>query len=240
MLSVENVRKEFGAQAILDGASMAVASGEIVGLVGPSGCGKSTLLRCIQGLETIGGGKIVVGGRAGFMFQDFQLFPHMTALKNVSYAANLRTNRSFSATADGVRKILEHLGIWDLRDRRPRSLSGGQKQRVAMARTLALNPDLILCDEPTSGLDEDSTADVANLLRSVVSSRKAVLIASHDMDFLAAAADRVLLLKNGKIVPSAAPKKQQGHCDGKPRSQRHVAENRNGAARRLEFRNCNA
>jgi polar amino acid transport system ATP-binding protein len=187
---------------VLDGVSMAVAAGEIVGLVGPSGCGKSTLLRCIGGLEKISSGRITVNGRVGFMFQDFHLFPHMTVLENVSYATRLKVNKSFGASPDAVRKILEHLGLWSLRDRYPSSLSGGQKQRAAMARSLALSPNLLLCDEPTSGLDADSTDDVAKLLRSAASPERAVLIASHDLKFLGAVATRILRLCGGKILGS--------------------------------------
>ena len=210
MLSVDEVRKEFGESVVLDGVSMSLTTGEIVGLVVPSGCGKSTLLRCIGGLEKFSSGKITVNGRVGFMFQDFQLFPHMTVLENVSYATRLPVNRSFGASQEAVRKLLEHLDLWRLRDRYPNSLSGGQKQRVAMARSFALSPNLLLCDEPTSGLDVDATDDAASLLRSAVSPDRAVLIASHDLGFLGKVADRILQLRCGKIVNSAAAEKYHG------------------------------
>jgi polar amino acid transport system ATP-binding protein len=198
MLQVEDVHKSFSGHSILCGISLSVAAGEIVGLAGPSGGGKSTLLRCIQGLESVTGGKIVLRGEAGFMFQDFQLFPHMTVRENVAYARRLRGTEKESLETK-LQNLLEQLRIWDLRDRYPRNLSGGQKQRVALARTLILDPDLLLCDEPTSGLDADFTDEVARLLRSVVSPNRAMLIASHDRDFLRQVADRVLHLRQGVI-----------------------------------------
>ncbi|MDR2664439.1 MAG: ATP-binding cassette domain-containing protein [Puniceicoccales bacterium] len=201
MLQLRDVQKKFQGSSVLRGVSLSVGAGEVVGLVGPSGGGKSTLLRCVVGLETIDGGTIAVDGSVGFMFQDFQLFPHMTVRENVTYALRLREKEN--CTAERVRELLEQLDIWELRDRYPRALSGGQKQRTALARTLVLNPNLLLCDEPTSGLDADRTDGVARLLRSAVSSRRAMLIASHDGDFLKRAADRILHMRDGTIVKEA-------------------------------------
>ncbi|MDR0679402.1 MAG: ATP-binding cassette domain-containing protein [Puniceicoccales bacterium] len=197
MLQVRDVWKNFQGSPVLRGVSLSVGAGEVVGLAGPSGGGKSTLLRCIEGLETADEGAIALDGSVGFMFQDFQLFPHMTVRENVAYA--LRPSKKENRAAVRVQDLLERLGIWDLRDRYPRSLSGGQKQRTALARTLVLDPDLLLCDEPTSGLDADCTDGVARLLRSAVSSQRAILIASHDSDFLKKAADRILHMQDGTI-----------------------------------------
>jgi polar amino acid transport system ATP-binding protein len=235
MLSVEEVHKDFNGNAILNGVSMELSAGEIVGLVGPSGCGKSTLLRCIGGLERISSGKITVRGRAGFMFQDFQLFPHMTVVENVSYATRLKVNREFGAAKNVVREILERLGLWPLRDRYPGSLSGGQKQRVAMARALALSPNLLLCDEPTSGLDADSTDDVAKLLRSAVSNDRAVLIASHDLEFLGGITNRILRLRNGKIVKSQSAKEKDNEKEGETGGECDARDDGEGAPCRVEF-----
>ncbi|APS00359.1 amino acid ABC transporter ATP-binding protein [Pajaroellobacter abortibovis] len=203
MLKIANALKDFHGHRVLEGVSLEVQPNRIVGLAGPSGGGKSTLLRCIQGLDTLDAGQIICSGRPGFIFQDFQLFPHMTVLANVTYALE-KVGRNANARELGL-SLLKQLGLREKTDRFPHQLSGGQKQRVALARTLAIHPDLLLCDEPTSGLDVSSIQDVIDLLRSVHKMGVTMLIASHDLDFLTQMSDRLLVLKKGKIVADLIP-----------------------------------
>ncbi|NQY42674.1 MAG: amino acid ABC transporter ATP-binding protein [Legionellales bacterium] len=200
MLKISNVSKRYGDNLILDDISFAIDESKIVGLAGPSGGGKSTLLRCIQNLETIDTGSIVCDGRICFMFQDFQLFPHMTVLDNLLYAPKLiEPNKNHEQYA---KKILTNLGILSKLNAYPNQLSGGQKQRVALARSLMIHPELLLCDEPTSGLDVATIFEVVGLLQSVRELGVTMMIASHDLDFLTRITDQILLLKDGKILTS--------------------------------------
>jgi polar amino acid transport system ATP-binding protein len=198
MLKVHNVCKAFGGHTILENVSLNVKKSEIIGLAGPSGSGKSTLLRCIQKLETIDSGVIECGGESGFMFQDFQLFPHMTVLQNLVYAPAIQDKTKDYITL--ATEMLEKLGVADKASFYPHKLSGGQKQRVALARSLMMHPDILLCDEPTSGLDVATTSDVIVLLESVRDMGVTMLIASHDLDFLTKISDRIAILKDGKII----------------------------------------
>ncbi|MCP4923724.1 MAG: amino acid ABC transporter ATP-binding protein [bacterium] len=197
MLTLNQVYKNFGDTPILKNISLSVAKGSIVGLAGPSGGGKSTLMRCIQRLESIDSGTIHFTGKSGFIFQDFQLFPHMTVLENLTYGPSLQkkggdhTNRAL--------KKLETLGIKEKAQSLPHNLSGGQKQRVALARSLMMQPDLLLCDEPTSGLDARTTEDVSQLLKSINTMGVTMIIASHDLPFLEGVADEIILLTDGAI-----------------------------------------
>jgi polar amino acid transport system ATP-binding protein len=214
MLKIHDVCKTFREAKVLDHVSMEIEKSSIFGLAGPSGSGKSTLLRCIQQLETPDHGSIECDGKTGFMFQDFQLFPHMTVLKNLLYATQ------FIADRDGRRKkspndylqiardVLKNLGIGEKEQAYPVSLSGGQKQRVALARSLMIKPDILLCDEPTSGLDVATIHDVVQLLKSINKTGVTMIIASHDLDFLTQISDRIVLLKDGKIAVDINVKQQ--------------------------------
>jgi polar amino acid transport system ATP-binding protein len=204
MLNIHNACKFFGRTVILDHINLSVQPACILGLAGPSGGGKSTLLRCIQQLETLDSGRIECQGRTGFMFQDFQLFPHMTVLKNVLYAKTLQdksTNYVPQAEA-----MLQNLGLLDKAQHYPHQLSGGQKQRVALARSLMMHPEILLCDEPTSGLDIATTQDVVALLNTVRDLGVTMILASHDLDFLTKISDRIVLLKAGHMVVDIEPK----------------------------------
>jgi polar amino acid transport system ATP-binding protein len=193
-LSIRSAYKKFGSTTVLDGVNLEVSC-RIMGLAGPSGGGKSTLLRCIQGLDTLDSGTIEHAGKAGFMFQDFQLFPHITVLRNITYAIDLQEGSSHKTQA---MDLLQKLGMADKADAYPRQLSGGQKQRVALARSLIMKPDLLLCDEPTSGLDVATIDEVIDLLRSV--SGVMIIIASHDLDLLTRICDEIVVLRGGRIV----------------------------------------
>ena len=198
MLTIKNVSKSFVGNKILNNISLEISQSSIIGLAGSSGSGKSTLLRCIQGLETIEEGEIIYEGKAGFMFQDFQLFPHMNVLDNLTYAPkHAMKNSSYEKDA---KELLAQLGLSEKASFFPHNLSGGQKQRVALARSLMTKPDLLLCDEPTSGLDVATIDEVVSLLKSVRQDQMTMIIASHDLDFLNKIADRIIVLKNGSII----------------------------------------
>ena len=198
MLQVKTLSKTFNDVLVLNQVSLEVEPNTIVGLAGPSGSGKSTLLRCIQQLESPDSGSIAFSGRCGFMFQDFQLFPHMNVLENLIYAPGI-----FDKTCnheERAKALLNKLGITDKLLAHPQQLSGGQKQRVAFARSLMMQPDLLLCDEPTSGLDRSAINEVIALLHSVKDLNVTMLIASHDLAFLTQIADRMLVIKQGTFI----------------------------------------
>lgn len=198
MLQVTNASKKIDNTLVLNQINLTIQPNSIVGLVGPSGSGKTTLLRCIQQLELLDSGFIDFKGNSGFMFQDFQLFPHMTVLENLIYAPNLHDKTvDHKENALG---LLNMLGLSDKAQAYPQGLSGGQKQRVALARSLMMKPDLLLCDEPTSGLDMATTNDVVALLNTVKSLQITMLIASHDLLFLTHIAERLLVVKQGKLI----------------------------------------
>lgn len=197
MLLLNQVSKQFAQHSVLNTINFKWGNESIVGLTGPSGSGKSTLLRCIQGIESINTGTITVQGTCGFMFQDFQLFPHMTVWSNLIYAPTL--NKKINVTRKAEQLLLT-LNLADRRDAFPNQLSGGQKQRVALARSLMMEPDFLLCDEPTSGLDAQSTEDVIALLRTVRTMGIKLLIASHDLKFLQDIAERFLIMHQGTLT----------------------------------------
>jgi polar amino acid transport system ATP-binding protein len=203
ILKLNNITKSFNQIPVLNNINLVVEKNSIVGLAGPSGSGKSTLLRCIQKLETIDSGTIECHSQAGFIFQDFQLFPHMTVLQNLIYAPTIK-NRTKNYTTEAL-AILENLGIADKANNYPRQLSGGQKQRVALARSLIMQPELLLCDEPTSNLDVATILDVVYLLASVKNMGVTMIIASHDLDFLTKIATKIVVLKGGEIVTDINP-----------------------------------
>ncbi|MCW8410433.1 ATP-binding cassette domain-containing protein [Legionella sp. PATHC035] len=204
MLVIDQASKYFGCLPVLNSINLELKAHTVLGLAGPSGSGKSTLLRCIQQLETLDSGTITVEGQSGFMFQDFQLFPHMTVMQNLVYAPRLQ-DKTLNHEVQ-AHSLLQSLGISDKAAAYPHQLSGGQKQRVALARSLMMNPSLLLCDEPTSGLDLATIDEVINLLNSVKSLGVTMVIASHDLDFLSKMSDRLIVLKGGQIVADVVPK----------------------------------
>lgn len=198
MLKIINLTKAFNDQIILNNINLSVGIGEIIGLAGSSGSGKSTLLRCIQKLEIPNSGKVNLDGLSGFMFQDFQLFPHLTVLENIVYAPKINKRENYSNKA---KELLQKLNIDHRANHYPSQLSGGQKQRVALARAIIMMPSILLCDEPTSGLDLATIDDVVKLLKDAMTLTKmSIIIASHDLDFLTRIADRIIVLKSGSIV----------------------------------------
>lgn len=203
MLKINHLSKTFGEHKILDDITFSIDKSQIIGLAGSSGSGKSTLLRLIQKLEIPDSGYIENSPRTGFMFQDFQLFPHMTAWENIIYASKTKNEVGYIEKA---KELLHILGLSSKADFYPHKLSGGQKQRVALARTLMMAPDILLCDEPTSGLDVATIEDVVTLIKSVRDMGVGILIASHDLDFLTNVADKIFVLKKGRLACEIYPK----------------------------------
>jgi len=220
-LRLEGVRKSFGKLEVLRGIDLSLAEHEVVCLIGASGSGKSTLLRCVNLLEPIDAGRIVVAGQdltgrgvdvnrvrrgIGIVFQAFNLFPHMTVLDNVVLAPTkaLRTPRR-QAREEGT-ALLERFGLGDKRDEYPDRLSGGQQQRVAIVRALAMRPSLMLLDEVTSALDPELVAEVLSVIRELASGGMTMLIATHEMGFARDIAHRVCFLDGGVILEQGEPK----------------------------------
>jgi polar amino acid transport system ATP-binding protein len=221
-LALAGVRKSFGGDEVLRGIDLSVAEHEVVCLIGASGSGKSTLLRCVNLIEPVDAGRIVLSGteitggtvdpdrvrrRIGIVFQAYNLFPHMTVLRNVTLAPRSVLGLS---RRDAERRALELLGRFGLADRRddyPDRLSGGQQQRVAIARALAMGPDLMLLDEVTSALDPELVAEVLGVVRELADSGMTMLIATHEMGFAREIADRVCFLDEGVILEQGPPER---------------------------------
>ena len=236
VLALEGVRKRFGDLEVLRGVDLSVAEHEVVCLIGASGSGKSTLLRCVNLLEPIDGGRIVVEGqeitgdrvdvntirrRIGIVFQAFNLFPHMTVLRNVTLSPIkvLRTPRQ-QAERDAT-ALLERFGLADKRDEYPDRLSGGQQQRVAIVRALAMRPDVMLLDEVTSALDPELIAEVLGVIRELAAGGMTMLIATHEMGFARDIAARVCFLESGRILEEGPPERIFSHPQD-PRTQRFL------------------
>ena len=213
-LRVEGVHKSFGKLEVLRGIDLVLAEHEVVCLIGASGSGKSTLLRCVNLLEPIASGRIVVGGEEitargvdvdvvrrgiGIVFQSFNLFPHMTVLENVTLAPRKARGLSRSEAAADATRLLERFGLADKRDEYPDRLSGGQQQRVAIARALAMEPQLLLLDEVTSALDPELVAEVLDVIRELAAGGMTMLIATHEMGFARDVAHRVCFLDAGRL-----------------------------------------
>ncbi|MBU3689765.1 MAG: peptide ABC transporter ATP-binding protein [Acidimicrobiales bacterium mtb01] len=221
-LQLIDVRKSFGSRVVLDGVSIDVADREVVAFVGASGSGKSTLLRCVNLLEPIDDGQVVVDDvdisvpglpvdpirrRIGMVFQSFNLFPHMNVLKNLSLAPRKVLGVSRSEAENTARELLERLGLGDRADAYPDQLSGGQQQRVAIARSLAMSPEILLLDEITSALDPELVGEVLDVVRELKGGGMTMLIVTHEMAFAREIADRVCFLHQGQIAEMAPPDK---------------------------------
>jgi polar amino acid transport system ATP-binding protein len=219
-LLVEGLWKSFGELDVLRGIDLSMAEHEIVCVIGASGSGKSTLLRCINLIEPIEAGRIVIRGeeitaagvdvdrirrRIGIVFQAFNLFPHMSVLDNVTLAPRKVLGRPRAEADEAATALLERFGLLEKRDDYPDRLSGGQQQRVAIIRALAMQPDLLLLDEVTSALDPELVAEVLNVIRELASSGMTMVIATHEMGFARDIASRVLFLDEGRILEEGPP-----------------------------------
>ncbi len=220
IIQVYDVHKSFGHVQALRGVSFTVKRGEVVVIIGPSGSGKSTLLRCINHLEKPDRGRIIVDGipvtdekvnidkvraEVGMVFQLFNLFPHLTALENITLAQRVVRKRSREEAERIARDLLAKVGIPDKADAYPHQLSGGQKQRVAIARALAMQPKIMMFDEPTSALDPEMIQEVLDVMLNLAREGMTMLVVSHEIGFVKAAADRVIFLDAGRIVEEAPP-----------------------------------
>ena len=220
MIEIENVRKSFGALEVLKGIDLTVAKGEVLTVIGGSGSGKSTLLTCINGLEPIDQGRILVDGvevhakatnlnqlrrKIGIVFQQYNAFPHLTVLENVMLAQRKVLGRpKEQAEAEAVRQ-LSHVGLGDKVDVYPTRLSGGQQQRMAIARALAMSPDYMLFDEVTSALDPQLVGEVLDTLRLLASEGMTMICVTHEMKFAREVSDRVAFFHQGVMVEIAPP-----------------------------------
>jgi polar amino acid transport system ATP-binding protein len=221
IIHIEHVHKSFGhVKAVVD-VSLDIDPAEVVVIIGPSGGGKSTLLRCINKLETIDKGRIVVDGYSvteteninkvraeiGMVFQLFNLFPHLTALENIVLAQRVVRKRKQKEAEETAHEQLAKVGIADKWDSYPSQLSGGQQQRVAIARALAMDPKIMLFDEPTSALDPEMIKGVLDVMLDLAKEGMTMVVVSHEMGFVRAAADRVVLLDEGSIVEVTTPER---------------------------------
>jgi polar amino acid transport system ATP-binding protein len=246
LLSLRGVCKSFGALRVLEGIDLDVASSEVVCLIGASGSGKSTLLRCVNFLEPYDAGEVRIGGALvgwrdapglrrpaparqlrelrrgiGMVFQQFNLWPHMTALGNVAEALVQVRGLPYRQAADRARDMLARVGLKDKEASYPTSLSGGQQQRVAIARSLAMEPTLMLFDEPTSALDPELVGEVLAVMRDLAAGGMTMLVATHEMGFAAHAASRIAFLDAGRIAALGPPRAVLHHPD-EPRLQRFL------------------
>jgi len=205
ILVMKNIVKDFTNCRALDDVSFAMKKGEVVAIIGSSGSGKSTLLRSINGLEQITGGEIELNGTTGMVFQHFNLFPHMSCLKNIMYAPIKVKKASKEDAEKRARELLDMVGLSDKADAYPSQISGGQKQRIAIARALAMNPDIMLFDEPTSALDPEITGEVLAVMRDLALAHMSMIIVTHEMKFARDVSDRVVYMDAGKIVEEGSP-----------------------------------
>ena len=231
MISAQGISKHYGHQVVLRDVSLDVASGEVCCLLGPSGAGKSTFLRCVNHLEVIDGGRMVVAGevmgyherndvlyemrprdinkqraRIGMVFQNFNLYPHMTAEENVCLAQVVVHKRDREPAKRRSQELLERVGLSGKAGKYPRHLSGGEQQRVAIARALAIDPQLILFDEPTSALDPELVGEVLAVIRGVAETGMTLLIVTHEIGFAREVADRVVFMDGGVVVEEGPPR----------------------------------
>ena len=220
LLTAEHLHKEFDGTVILKDMNLSVKRGEVIVIIGPSGCGKSTFLRCLNGLETIQGGKITLDGetvesggkgiaglreRIGMVFQSYELFPHKTVLQNITLAPTKVRKIPRGEAEKEALELLERVGLEEKKNSYPRQLSGGQKQRVAIVRALAMHPDVLLFDEVTAALDPEMVREVLDVMLTLAQQGRTMLIVTHEMSFARAVADRVIFLDDGEIVEEGKP-----------------------------------
>lgn len=206
LLEIENLKKSFEDLDVLHDISLGVEEGEVVAIIGPSGSGKSTLLRCCTGLEQADSGTIHYEGSYGLVFQNFNLFPHYSVLKNIMDAPISVQKQSKKEAEKEARRLLEKMGLWDKSDAYPCQLSGGQQQRVAIARALALKPSILFFDEPTSALDPELTGEILKVIRELAEEKMTMVIVTHEMSFARDVADRVIFMDGGYIIEQGDPK----------------------------------
>ncbi|WP_407411746.1 amino acid ABC transporter ATP-binding protein [Methanobrevibacter sp.] len=205
LLEVKNLKKSFDDNVVLKDISLNVERGEVLAIIGPSGSGKSTLLRCITDLEQEDSGEINFDGTFGLVFQNFNLFPHHSVMKNITNAPIKVQKRDKTEVYDHARKLLSQMGLSDKEDAYPCELSGGQQQRVSIARALAMNPDILFFDEPTSALDPELTGEILNVIKDLAANNMTMVIVTHEMAFARNVADTIIFMDGGVIVEQGTP-----------------------------------
>lgn len=222
ILRIKNLSKRYGDTNVLKNINISVKKGEVVVIIGPSGCGKSTLLRCLNGLEEIQEGEVLLDDQVvnpnkknlsknrekiGMVFQSYDLFPHLTILQNVTLAPIKVKKRNRREVEKEALELLERVGLRSKKDDYPRQLSGGQKQRVAIVRALIMHPEVLLLDEITAALDPEMVREVLDVVLDLAKEGRTMVIVTHEMQFAKAVADRVIFLEGGRIVEEGEPKK---------------------------------
>jgi len=220
VIKVQQLTKAYGKHQVLKGISTTVNKGEVVAIIGPSGSGKSTFLRCLNLLEVPTSGTIIIGDQEltspkadvarirqniGMVFQHFHLFPHMTVMENITFAPTQVKGIPLEVAKSKAMELLTKVGLADKASSYPSRLSGGQKQRVAIARSLAMEPEIMLFDEPTSALDPEMVKEVLNVIKDLADSGMTMLIVTHEMKFAREAADTIYFLDQGQLIESASP-----------------------------------
>ena len=206
LLEISHVRKNFEGLEVLKDISLKVEQGQVVAIIGPSGSGKSTLLRCCTGLETADGGTISYTGSFGLVFQNFNLFPHYSVLKNIMDAPLRVQKRPKKEVREQAESLLGKMGLSEKADAYPYQLSGGQQQRVSIARALALNPQILFFDEPTSALDPELTGEILKVIKELAAEHMTMVIVTHEMNFARNVADYIVFMDQGVIAEEGTPK----------------------------------
>ncbi len=226
LIEIKNLKKSYGDHVVLDGINTTIKKGEVIAIVGPSGCGKSTFLRSLNKLERPEAGEIVFEGtdildkktnvnkvrqKIGMVFQQFNLFPNKTVLQNIMLAPMKLKGVSAEDSKNRAMELLKRVGLLEKAEAYPDSLSGGQKQRIAIARTMAMNPDVILFDEPTSALDPEMVGEVLEIMRELARDGMTMIVVTHEMGFARDVASRVIFIDQGNIREDSAPEEFFGN-----------------------------
>lgn len=210
LLEINHMKKNFGEVEVLKDISMKVEEGEVFGIIGPSGSGKSTLLRCATGLETPDSGEIHYNGTFGLVFQNFNLFPHFSVLKNIVDAPLRVQKRNKEEVYKEARELLKKMGLADKENAYPFQLSGGQQQRVSIARALAMKPDILFFDEPTSALDPELTGEILKVIKDLAAEHMTMVIVTHEMNFAKNVSNHIIFMDGGVIALQGTPEEVFG------------------------------
>lgn len=205
LFEMKHIKKSFGALDVLRDISLEVEKGEVLSIIGPSGSGKSTLLRCATGLEIPDGGEIIKKGKIGLVFQNFNLFPHFSVIKNITDAPIKVQKRDKKEVYVQARELLKKMGLSDKENYYPYQLSGGQQQRVSIARALCMNPDILFFDEPTSALDPELTGEILKVIKDLAAEHITMVIVTHEMSFARDISDRIIFMDDGLIAVEGTP-----------------------------------
>lgn len=205
LLEINHIKKSFDGVEVLKDISLKVNEGEVLAIIGPSGSGKSTLLRCATDLEIPDGGEIHYKGKFGLVFQNFNLFPHFSVMKNITDAPLKVQKRGKEEVLKEARALLKKMGLEDKENAYPYQLSGGQQQRVSIARALAMNPQILFFDEPTSALDPELTGEILKVIKDLASENMTMVIVTHEMNFAKHVADHIIFMDKGVIAEQGTP-----------------------------------